>query len=87
MGGEFQGTEFCCLLYFLLCSTRSRRDSSAVVVEVVVVEEERVVLRRGPILYPFGRVEYCCIGVPFTPELHQQFGAHLVARFTAAWQG
>jgi hypothetical protein len=39
--------------------------------------EEGVVLRRGPsVLYPFGGEEYCCIGVPFGPNLHQHSTAN-----------
>jgi hypothetical protein len=37
------------------------------------MEEEGVVLRRSPsVFYPFGEEEYCCVGVPFGPDLHQQ---------------
>jgi hypothetical protein len=54
------------------------------VVELVVVEEG-VVLRRGSLfLCPSGGEGYCGVGDPFGPNLHQQFGAHLVERFTAA---
>jgi hypothetical protein len=39
----------------------------------VVVMEEGVVLRRGSlVLCPFGGEEYCGVGDPFGPNLHQQ---------------
>jgi hypothetical protein len=61
-------------------------EMDAVVVEVAVEDEEGVVLRRGPlVLYPFGGEAYCGVGVPFGPNLHQQFGAHLMEGFTAIW--
>jgi hypothetical protein len=43
-----------------------------VVVKVAVMEEEGVVLCRGPsVLCPFEGEQYCGVGAPFGPNLHQ----------------
>jgi hypothetical protein len=46
---------------------------AAVVVEVAIMEEEEEVFRRGPsVFFSFGGVEeYCGVGTPFGPNLHQ----------------
>jgi hypothetical protein len=50
--------------------------------------EEGVVFWRGSLVpCPFGGEEYCCVDDPFGPELHQQFGAHLVEELTTTRQG
>jgi hypothetical protein len=70
---------FCCLFYFLLCNS-SIVEEGLVEVEVrvvVVMEEVGAVLRRGlSVLCPFRGLEYCGVGAPFRPNLHQQDCLH-----------
>jgi hypothetical protein len=87
MGENSKVLSYCFVLHFLLCTV----EVETILVVEVVVMEEGVVLRRGSLVpCPFGGEEYCGVGDPFGPNLHQQFGAHLVEGFTVRshlWSG
>jgi hypothetical protein len=81
---------FCCLFYFPLRSSRSRRascNSSRGTSGDNSSNGRRCSPLKG--LFgscPFGGEEYCGVGAPpSVPNLHQQFGAHLVERLMTMW--
>jgi hypothetical protein len=72
---------FLLFLYLLLCSGISRRDSCSSSRASSNGRRRCSPLKGFFGSLPLGGEEYCGVGDPFGPNLHQQFGAHLVDGF------